>query len=57
MKGGDQVDMLEFASYRDIDPSKTPVVALGCGHFFTAETLDGKTQPWQKSPLILPLRL
>jgi hypothetical protein len=27
--------------YNEIDPDETPVVVLGCGHFFTAETLDG----------------
>jgi len=28
-------------TYREIDLSDTPIVVLGCGHFFTAETLDG----------------
>jgi hypothetical protein len=28
-------------SYREIDVDETPVVVLGCGHFFTAESLDG----------------
>ena len=33
--------MLEFKTYDEIDVDKTPVVVLSCGHFFTAETLDG----------------
>ena len=28
-------------SYREIDIDETPIVVLGCGHFFTAESLDG----------------
>jgi hypothetical protein len=28
-------------SYNEIDVDETPIVVLGCGHFFTAETLDG----------------
>jgi hypothetical protein len=28
-------------SYGEIDVAETPVVVLGCGHFFTAESLDG----------------
>lgn len=28
-------------SYAEIDLSGTPIVVLGCGHFFTAESLDG----------------
>lgn len=27
-------------TYREIDLDDTPIVVLGCGHFFTAETLD-----------------
>lgn len=27
--------------YEEIDLSDSPIVVLGCGHFFTAETLDG----------------
>lgn len=41
MKLDAQVDMLEFKEYAEIDLNETPVVALACGHFFTAETLDG----------------
>ncbi|MCJ1464387.1 hypothetical protein MMC07_003000 [Pseudocyphellaria aurata] len=36
-----RVDMLEFKSFGEIDLNLTPIVVLGCGHFFTAETLDG----------------
>jgi hypothetical protein len=36
-----QVDMLEFKTYGEIDLDETPVIFLNCGHFFTAETLDG----------------
>lgn len=28
-------------SYNYIDPDETPIVVLGCGHLFTAESLDG----------------
>lgn len=41
MKLEEQVDMIEFKDYGEIDLDETPVVALACGHFFTAETLDG----------------
>lgn len=41
MKLDDQVDMVELKEYRKIDLDETPVLALACGHFFTAETLDG----------------
>lgn len=40
-KQDQRVDMLEFKSYGEIDLDSTPIVLLGCGHFFTAETLDG----------------
>lgn len=36
-----QVDMIELKEYGEIDLDETPVIALPCGHFFTAETLDG----------------
>ncbi|KAI9734025.1 MAG: hypothetical protein M1834_002682 [Cirrosporium novae-zelandiae] len=36
-----RVDLLEMKSYSEIDLDDTPIVVLGCGHFFTAETLDG----------------
>ena len=39
-----RVDLLEMKLYREIDLDETPIVVLGCGHFFTAETLDGHIQ-------------
>ncbi|EXV00312.1 UvrD/REP type DNA helicase [Metarhizium robertsii] len=36
-----QVDLLEMKTYAEIDVDLAPIVVLGCGHFFTAETLDG----------------
>lgn len=42
MKLDAQVDMIEFKDYGDIDLDENPMVTLDCGHFFTAETLDGK---------------
>jgi hypothetical protein len=36
-----RVDFLEMKSYGEIDVDETPIVVLGCGHFFTAESLDG----------------
>ncbi|KAM0712370.1 hypothetical protein Q7P37_011465 [Cladosporium fusiforme] len=41
MKLEEQVDMVELKEFREIDLDETPVVALACRHFFTAETLDG----------------
>ena len=32
---------MEFKSYAEIDLNETPIAVLGCGHFFTGETLDG----------------
>ncbi|KAJ4137229.1 hypothetical protein NW768_002811 [Fusarium equiseti] len=40
-KKTDRVDLLEFRSYAEIDLDESPIVVLGCGHFFTSETLDG----------------
>src|SRR5438045_8200664 len=40
-KGDTRVDLLEMKTYKEIDLAETPIVALGCGHFLTAETLDG----------------
>ena len=40
-KGDIRVDLLEMKTYKEIDLAETPIIALGCGHFFTAETLDG----------------
>ena len=36
-----RVDLLEMKTYSEIDLDETPIVVLGCGHFFTTETLDG----------------
>ncbi|KAF2397692.1 NFX1-type zinc finger-containing protein 1 [Trichodelitschia bisporula] len=36
-----RVDILEMKTYGEIDLDETPIVVLGCGHFFTFETLDG----------------
>ena len=36
-----RVDLLEMKTYGEVDLNETPIVVLGCGHFFTAETLDG----------------
>ncbi|KAF1833598.1 P-loop containing nucleoside triphosphate hydrolase protein [Decorospora gaudefroyi] len=41
MKSGEQPDMIMMSRYADIDLDETPIVVLGCGHFFTTETLDG----------------
>lgn len=40
-KRDDRVDLLEFKLYKDIHLDETPIVVLSCGHFFTAESLDG----------------
>ncbi|KAL9582685.1 MAG: hypothetical protein Q9212_003149, partial [Teloschistes hypoglaucus] len=39
-----RVDLLEMKTYGEIDLNENPIVALACGHFFTAETLDGHLQ-------------
>lgn len=36
-----RVDVLEMKTYGEIDLDERPIIVLGCGHFFTAETLDG----------------
>jgi hypothetical protein len=40
-KQDSRVDLLEMKTYGEIDVNETPIVVLGCGHFFTTETLDG----------------
>ncbi|KAL2174062.1 uncharacterized protein P884DRAFT_280455 [Thermothelomyces heterothallicus CBS 202.75] len=40
-RGDVRVDLMEFKTYHEIDLDETPIVVLGCGHFFTGETLDG----------------
>ncbi|CAM9107878.1 unnamed protein product, partial [Hapterophycus canaliculatus] len=34
------VDMLEFTTLKEHDPSVEPIVVLGCGHAYTLSTLD-----------------
>lgn len=41
MRQDARVDLLEMKTYAEVDVAETPIVVLGCGHFFTAETLDG----------------
>ncbi|KAK0664544.1 putative zinc-finger and helicase domain-containing protein [Cercophora samala] len=36
-----RVDLLEFKTYTEVDLNDSPIAVLGCGHFFTGETLDG----------------
>ncbi len=36
-----RVDLFEMKTYGEIDLDETPIIVLGCGHFFTAESLDG----------------
>ena len=33
--------MFKFKSFGEVDLNSTPIIVLGCGHFFTPETLDG----------------
>lgn len=40
-KQDSRVDLLEMLTYAEIDVDENPIVVLGCGHFFTAESLDG----------------
>ena len=40
-KSDTRVDLLEMRNYSEINIDETPIVVLGCGHFFTAESLDG----------------
>jgi hypothetical protein len=41
MKLTEVPDLLMMQSYAQVDLNDTPIVVLGCKHFFTAETLDG----------------
>lgn len=41
MKPDEQPDMIMMTPYADLDLNESPIVVLGCGHFFTIETLDG----------------
>jgi hypothetical protein len=40
-RGDEQVDLLLFEKYANIDLESSPIVVLACGHFFTADSLDG----------------
>lgn len=41
MKPEELPDMIMMSRYADINLDESPIVVLGCGHFFTTETLDG----------------
>ncbi|RAH41543.1 P-loop containing nucleoside triphosphate hydrolase protein, partial [Aspergillus brunneoviolaceus CBS 621.78] len=36
-----QVDLLEFKTYREIDLNASPLIFLPCNHFYTVASLDG----------------
>ena len=36
-----RVDLLEMKTFAEIDPDEEPIIVLGCGHFFTIQSLDG----------------
>jgi tRNA threonylcarbamoyladenosine modification (KEOPS) complex Pcc1 subunit len=36
-----RVDFLEWKCYSEINLDESPIVVLGCGHFFTSESVDG----------------
>ncbi|KAJ5422986.1 hypothetical protein N7445_011094 [Penicillium cf. griseofulvum] len=40
-KSDARVDFLEWKTYSEIDLDETPIIVLGCGHFFTSESVDG----------------
>ncbi|KAJ5887927.1 hypothetical protein N7495_007968 [Penicillium taxi] len=39
-KGDARVDFLEWKTYSEINLDETPIIVLGCGHFFTSESVD-----------------
>lgn len=41
MKSEESPDIILSTLYRDIDIKESPIVVLGCRHFWTIETLDG----------------
>lgn len=41
MKSEESPDIILSTLYCDIDINESPIVVLGCGHFWTIETLDG----------------
>lgn len=40
-KGDARVDFLEWKTYSEINLDESPIIVLGCGHFFTSESVDG----------------
>jgi hypothetical protein len=35
-----EIEVFELKKYRNLDLDRFPIVVLGCGHFFSAKTLD-----------------
>ncbi|ROT36145.1 hypothetical protein SODALDRAFT_346215 [Sodiomyces alkalinus F11] len=52
---GDQgdacVDLLEMKRYSEVDLNENPVIFLGCGHFYTGETIDGHASMAEIRPI------
>jgi hypothetical protein len=44
MKADGEPDMILFQPYSEINLNETPIIVLGCPHFFTTETLDGQVE-------------
>ncbi|KAF7716581.1 Zinc finger C3H1-type domain-containing protein [Penicillium ucsense] len=40
-KGDARVDFVEMKLYSEINLDENPIIVLGCGHFFTSESVDG----------------
>ncbi|KAJ5508052.1 hypothetical protein N7527_010195 [Penicillium freii] len=40
-KSDARVDFIEMKDYSEINLDETPIIVLGCGHFFTSESVDG----------------
>ncbi|KAJ5938042.1 hypothetical protein N7454_004384 [Penicillium verhagenii] len=40
-KADARVDLIEWKTYAEINLDETPIIVLGCGHFFTSESVDG----------------
>jgi len=40
-KGDARVDLLEWKTYSEINLHQSSIIVLGCGHFFTSESVDG----------------
>ena len=43
-KGEEIVDLIMYTKYQQVDLSSNPILVLGCGHFYTMETLDGQLE-------------